>query len=171
MKRLLVILAFLSAFAIVAITYAQGPGMMGPGYGYGGYGMGPGMMGPGYGYGYGMGPGMMGPGYGYGGYGMGPGMMGPGYGYGGYGMGPGMMVPGYGYRGYGPRRGYIQSEECQKFLDDTSQIRKELHNKRYDYFEAVRNPKSTPETIVKLEREIRELQEKLYEKAPEGCGW
>jgi hypothetical protein len=28
--------------------------------------MGPGMMGPGYGYGYGMGPGMMGPGYGYG---------------------------------------------------------------------------------------------------------
>jgi hypothetical protein len=68
----------------------QGPGMMGPGYGYGagpGYGMGPGMMGPGCGYGpgqgYGMNPGMMGM--------MGPGMMGPGYGYGpgpGYGMGP-----------------------------------------------------------------------------------
>ena len=42
------------------------PGMMGQ--------MGPGMMGPGYGYG--MGPGMMGPGYGHG---MGPGMMGRGY--------------------------------------------------------------------------------------------
>jgi hypothetical protein len=163
MKKVLVGLTVLTLIALGAIAYADGPGW---------YGMGPGMMGPGYGYGgYGMGPGMMGPGYGYGGYGMGPGMMGPGYGYGGYGMGPGMMGPGYGYRGYGPRRGYIQSEECQKFLDDTSQTRKELHNKRYDYFEAVRNPKSTPETIAKLEREIRELQEKLYEKAPEGCGW
>ena len=39
-----------------------GPGMMGPGYGYGN--MGPGMMGPGYGPGYGQG--MMGPGYGRG---------------------------------------------------------------------------------------------------------
>ena len=56
-----------------------GYGMMGGGYGMGGYGM---MGGGGYGM---MGPGMMGGGYGMGGYG-GMGMMGGGYGMGGYGM-------------------------------------------------------------------------------------
>jgi len=29
-------------------------------------------------------------------------------------------------------------------------------NKRYDYFEAIRNPKTTPETAAKLEKELRE---------------
>jgi len=99
------------------------------------------------------GQGMMG-----GGYGMGPGMM---RGYGG-GMGPGMMGPGYG-----------QSEECQKFLDETAGLRKELYNKRYEYFEAYRNPKTSPETVVKLEKEIRELQEKMHAKGPGTyqCPW
>jgi hypothetical protein len=116
----------------------MGPGMMGPGYGYGmgpgmghgpGYGggycpycgrpMGPGMMGPGYGYGM-MGPGMMGRGYGYG-YGMmGPGMMGPGYG-----MGPGMMGP-----GYGP-----QYQQPQKPLE-AKDIKSMLEN----YLQSTRNP-------------------------------
>jgi cytochrome c553 len=112
----------------------------------GGYGMGPGMMGGGFG----MGPGMMG------GYGMGPGMMG---GYGGYGMGPGMMGPGY----------YGQSEACQKFLDENAVLRKELYNKRFEYSEALRNPKTTSETSAKLEKEIRKLQEKIYKNAPQGC--
>jgi len=96
---------------------------------------------------------------GCGGYGMGPGMMG---GWGGYG-------PGYGRsRGWG----YNQSEECQKFLDDTAKLRKELHSKRFDYFEAYRNPDTKPETLAKLDRDIRDLQEKIDEKAPEeGCGW
>jgi len=86
MKRsvivLVVVLAVLAVGFIFLLMEGQaqrGPGMMGPGYGYG---MGPGMMGGG---GYG-GPqycpycgSYLGPGYGYG---MGPGMMGPGYGYG-----------------------------------------------------------------------------------------
>jgi hypothetical protein len=110
-----------------------------------GHGRGPGMM-----RGYGMGSNMMGGGRGYH---MGPRMRG------GYGMGPGMMEPSY----------YTQSEECQKFFDNTSKMRKELYNKRYDYFEAVRNPKSTTESIAKLEKEIRDLQEKIYAKAPQGC--
>ncbi len=45
---LMVVLAFSSLEA----RAQMGPGMMGPGYGYG-YGMGPGMMGPGYSYQYG----------------------------------------------------------------------------------------------------------------------
>jgi hypothetical protein len=113
---------------------------MGP---YGGRGMGQGMMG-----GYGMGPGMMG-----GGYGMGPGMMG------GYGMGQGMMGPGY----------YNQNEECQKFLDETAGLRKELYNKRFEYGEALRNPKTTQETEAKLRKEIDELQGEISKKAPLGC--
>jgi hypothetical protein len=127
--------------------YGMGPGMMGPGYGYGmgpgyGYGMGPGYgygMGPGMmGRGYGMGPGMMGPGYGYGmgpGYGRGPGMMGPGYG---YGMGPGMMGPGYGY-GYGMGPGYGQpygrQYRQQKPIDE-----KEANAFLENYLASARNP-------------------------------
>jgi hypothetical protein len=121
------------------------------------YAQGP-VWGGGYGPGYGMGPGMM---YGWGG-GYGPGYgRGPGWG-GGYG-------PGY---GRGPGYGYNQSEECQKFFDDTAKLRRELHSKRFEYFEAYRNPDTKPDTLAKLDREIRALQEKIYEKAPEeGCGW
>jgi len=128
---------------------------------------------------------MMG-GYGYGpGYGMGPGMMG-GYGEGGvycphcgsylgprggYGMGRGMMG-GYGY-GPGPR-GYgrgVPNEDCQKFLNETSELRRDLHNKRYEYFEALRDPKTTPESLAKKEKELRDMQEKIYAKNPQGCWW
>jgi hypothetical protein len=157
-----------------------GYGMMGPGMMHGGYGMGPGMMGHHqmmHG-GCGMGPGMMG--YGeqgmmghhqmmHGGYGMGPGMMG--YGgqgmmghhqmmHGGYGMGPGMM--GYGM-GPGSMGGY-RYEANQKFLSDTADLRKELHNKKFEYFEAVRNPDTKPDTVKNLEKEIWELQKKISDK-------
>jgi Cytochrome C oxidase, cbb3-type, subunit III len=121
----------------------------------GGYGMGPGMMG---GYGYGMGPGMMG-GYGYG---MGPGMMG-GYG---YGMGPGMMG-GYGY-GMGSGSS-VQRADCQKFYDETAKLRKELHDRGFEYFEMTRDPKTTAEKSAKLQKEIADLREKIYSKAPHGC--
>lgn len=137
----------------------MGPGMVS------GCNMGYGMMGRGYG----MGPGMMGGGQqgwqycphcgqplGQGGYGMGPGMMGGGYG---YHMSPGMMRPGY----------YGQSEECQKFFDQNAGVRKELNSKRFDYFEAARNPKTTPESLSKLEKEIRQLHKKIYAKAPQSC--
>lgn len=94
---------------------------------------------------------------------------GPGSGYGpGYGMGPGMMG------GYGPGpRGYGmgQNEACQKFLDETAGLRRELHNKRFEYFEAQRNPRATSESIAKEEKAIRDLQEKIYAKNPQGCWW
>jgi mono/diheme cytochrome c family protein len=114
--------------------------------------MGGGMMGGGM-----MGGGMMGGGM------MGGGMMGGGM------MGGGMM--GGGMMGRGMMGGYYQSEECQKFLDETAGLRKELYNKRFEYSEAYRNPKTTAETIVQLEREIYDLQKKIYAKAPLGCGW
>jgi len=110
MKRLVLLSALLSALTFVAFAYAQGPGMMGPGYG-------------------------------------------------GYGMGPGMMGPGYSQ----------QNEACQKFMDESAGLRKDLHTKRYEYFETIRNPKTTPETAAKLEKELRDLQDKIYSKSPQGC--
>ncbi len=89
---------------------------------------------------------------------MGPGMMGGGYG---RGMGPGMMGPGY--QGYSP--------ECQKFYDETRDLRKQLHDKGFEYFEVLRNPKSTGESVAQLENDVRELQNKIYSKAPLGCRW
>ncbi len=86
------------------------------------------------------------------GYGMGPGMMGDG-------MGPGMI-------GTGP---YGQSAECRKFYDDTVKSRKELNDKRFEYFEAVRNPKTTMGTVIGLQKEIRDLQDRIYSEAPLGC--
>lgn len=91
--------------------------------------------------------------------------IGPRSGYG-YGMGPGMMGP-----GYGAGQGYGQSEECQKFLDGTVNLRKELYNKRFEYSEAMRNPKTTQGTAAKLENEIQQLQEDISGKAPRGCWW
>ncbi len=84
-------------------------------------------------------------------------------------MGSGMM--GGGMMGGGMMGGYHQSEECQKFLDETAGLRRELYNKRFEYSEAYRNPKTTAETLVQLEREIYDLQKKIYAKAPLGCGW
>jgi hypothetical protein len=140
MKRVALCLMIISIFTVTGIVNADDSG---DSYNYcpycGSY------MGP-HG-GYGMGSGMMGQGM------MGRGMMG------GQGMGPGMM--GRGYRS--------QSPECQKFFDETAGLRKELHNKRFEYFEASRNPKTTGESLAKIENEVRDLQQKIYAKGPIGC--
>jgi hypothetical protein len=124
-------------------NYGMGPGMMG-GHGYG---MGPNRMGK-----YGMGPGMMG-GYGYG---MGPNMMGN------YGMGPGMMG-GYGYAPNQP--GYDSQDKYRKFLDDTMELRKKLHDLNFEYSELLRDTKTTTEARKQLEKKIFDLQRKIQEQA------
>ncbi len=107
-----------------------------------------------------MGQGMMG----YGGYGMmGPGMMG--YGMMGHHRMGGMMGPGMmGYGDYGT--GKYDPEAYQKYLDDTVDLRKKLHNRKFDYFEARRNPDTKRETLLKIEKEIHDIQWEIYEKAP-----
>ena len=133
----------------------MGPGMMG----YGGYGMmgqghmgGYGMMGPGQMRGM-MGPGMMG----YGGYGMmGQGHMGGMMGYG----------KGYGKQGYDAESYKKYQEDYQRFMEETADLRKQMHNKKFEYSEAIRNPDTKRETVMNLEKEIRDLQWKIYEKSP-----
>lgn len=157
MKKVLLIMVILIASG--SLAWAQmGPGMMGkePGEGYG-YQGGPGwwgnpgcgMMGPGWG---GMhGWGMMGPGCGMQGMGgmYGWGMMGPGM------MGPGMMGPGWGF----------DYSRVREFMDETVELRRKLLLKKFEYFEALRNPDTKRETLRKLEGEMGELWSELYEKA------
>jgi hypothetical protein len=100
---------------------------------------------------------------------------------GGWGGGGHMMGPGYGNhmmdRGYGGHmmdRGYGghmkgwggQTEEGEKFLSETRDLRKELHDKRFEYMEASRDPNVTQGTLNKLEKEIYDLRGKIHEKAP-----
>ena len=167
MKRF-IFFTVLSLSLISAYTYADkeghmmDSGMMGsPGYGeaeksdsesYGmmGRGMGPGMMNPGM-----MGSGMMG----YGGCNMMGGMMGSG-------MGQGMMGHHKMMHGSGSSRmmGEVSSEEQQKFLNNTVDLRKQLMMKRFDYSEALRNPETKPEAFKKIEKDMWELQKKITDK-------
>ena len=117
------------------------------------------------------GQGMMGQGHmgGYGMMGQGHmrGMMGSGYMRGMMGQGHmGGMMGGYGYRGSDPEGFKAYQEEYQKYLDETSALRKKLHNKKFEYFEAVRNPDTTRKSVLKLEKEMMDLQWKIYEQAP-----
>jgi hypothetical protein len=84
----------------------------------------------------------------------------PGYG---YGYGPQMMGP-----GYGPAAGWRGAYD-QKYLDQTADLRRQLNDARFDYQEAVRNPKTSPETVAKLEKKIGALQDRLYTNAPRGA--
>ena len=61
-------------------------------------------------------------------------------------------------------------ETSQKFLEETYALRKELHDKKFEHREALRNPGTTLETVAKLERDMQGLKEKIREKAPEGMG-
>lgn len=110
----------------------------------------PGMMGC-----YGMGPGMM-----MGG-GMGPGMMG------GYGMGMGHMkrhmMEEYGWEPGMQRFG--STEEHEKFLDATRDLRKKMHDLRFEYGEMMRNPATTMGDLKKMEQEMSELRRKIMEQA------
>lgn len=146
MKKVMAIFAVVLLFSVAALA-EEGKSASATD-GSGDYEMGQEMMDGGYGMGWGM--------MGRGGYGMRHGMMG----YGGYGMGH-MMGPGY----------YGHSPECQGFYKDSAKLRKELHDKRFEYFEALRDPKTTGETSFRLYKEIRDLEEKIYRKAPLGCRW
>jgi hypothetical protein len=133
----------------------MGPGMMGGGMM--GYGMHPGMMG--------MGQGMMGGMHGMMGSGMGQGMMGPGMM--GYGMGQGMMGQGQGMMGYGDPEEYKKYvDDHNKYMDDTKDLRRKFHNLKFEYSEALRNPKTETKTLTKIEKEMRGIQNKMFDMSP-----
>lgn len=76
---------------------------------------------------------------------------------------------GFGYGGHMGGRtgtGYGSAQTDQEFLDKTAGQRKDLHDKRFEYSEARRDPGTTDKELARLEKEINELQEKIYNDAP-----
>ena len=112
----------------------QGGGMMGPGMMGGGM-QGKGMMGGGM-----MGRGMMGGQGGQGSWGMGcNGMMG------------GMMM------------NQMSPEQQQKFMDQTTDLRKQMMEKRFAYMEAMRNSDTTLQDFATIEKEMLDLRSKMMD--------
>jgi hypothetical protein len=79
-----------------------------------------------------------------------------GYGYEGH-----MMGPGYGGYMYARSGGYDQ-----KFLDETADLRKELHNKEFEYFEEIRNPVTGTGKVTKLEKRFRPFRKSFTKRYP-----
>jgi hypothetical protein len=52
----------------------------------------------------------------------------------------------------------------RQLLKETEDAREELKKKRFEYFDARRDPETMAESVVKLKDEMRELKYKLYEK-------
>ncbi len=100
----------------------------------------------------------------------GQGMMGQGMG---MMMGPGMMRDMMGHMGMmgpGMMKDYWSKPEVKKFLDETKDLRKSLHMKKFEYMEALRNPDTPKETLTKLRQDMKKLKIQLFEKAPIGHG-
>ncbi len=90
---------------------------------------------------------------------------GPGYGH----MGSG---PGYGHMGYGsgPMMGYYgNNTEAQKFLEETADLRRTIHEKRFEYFEALRT--GDEEKAEALDKELEGLFKQIQEKAPDTAAY
>ena len=60
------------------------------------------------------------------------------------------------------------SEQKQNFLDDTVELRKDMYDKRFEYKEALKNQKNTKQQLSKMDKEIIDLRDKIYDKAPQN---
>lgn len=58
--------------------------------------------------------------------------------------------------------------ECTRFLDDTVDRRRELHLKRFEWFEAARKAE-TAANAMRLEAEMRQLGFELNQRSPVTC--
>jgi hypothetical protein len=90
--------------------------------------------------------------------------------------GPG-MESGYGLQGgagrdlWRARYGARLTSICSKFLDETVRLRKDLSRKRFDYYEALRSPETSSDTLDRMEREMSELNRKISAQNPRSCWW
>lgn len=75
----------------------------------------------------------------------------------------GHMGRGYG-KGGGPGAG-----ADKEFLDKTVDLRKALHDKKFEYREASRNPETTNRELTEIEREMFDIKSKIKEIAPRSA--
>jgi len=52
----------------------------------------------------------------------------------------------------------------QAFMDQTTDMRKDMLDLRYDYMEAMRNPNTNPKDLAKIEKQMLELRTKMMGK-------
>ncbi len=64
-------------------------------------------------------------------------------------------------------RNALQDPEIKGFLDSTATLRKDLVMKEFEYFEAFRNPATTPEELATLKSGIRDIKIKIRAKMKE----
>ena len=99
---------------------------------------------------------------------MGPGMMN------GQMMGPGMMVKHHGggimgmgcngMMGGGMMMQKMSPEQRQEFMNQTTELRRQMMEKRFSYMEAMRNPATTPQDLAKIEKEMLQLRIQMMDK-------
>ncbi len=101
---------------------------------------------------------------------MGSGMMGSGM-MGGAGMDDmhhGMMGGMDGMDSYGAKQkmmGFKSSEEFDKFLEETKEQRKKLHNMRFEFGEKMRQPETTVGELKQMKQEMADLMKQIHAKA------
>jgi len=91
---------------------------------------------------------------------MGPGMMNEQM------MGPGMMGKhhGGGMMGGGMMMQKMSPEQRQEFMNQTTELRRQMMEKRFSYMEAMRNPATTPQELATIEKEMLGLRAKMMDK-------
>jgi hypothetical protein len=77
-------------------------------------------------------------------------------------MGQGMM--GGGMMGGGMMKN-MSTENQQKFMDATKEMRKEMHMMRFEDMDAMRNPKTTLEELATMEQKMLDTRKELMKKA------
>ena len=75
----------------------------------------------------------------------------------GEGMGMGMMG--------GGMMQHMSAENQQKFMDATKEMRKEMHMKRFEHMEAMRNPKTTMQELSAMEQKMLDSRQEMMKKA------
>lgn len=52
----------------------------------------------------------------------------------------------------------------QEYMNQTTELRKHMMEKRFEYMEAMRNPNTTPQDLAKIEKDMLELRTKMMDK-------
>jgi len=77
----------------------------------------------------------------------------------GYGAGQQMMSP------EAEKQYKEYNEKSNRFLDETRDLRKELHSLKFEYHEALRSTPEPNEKLDKMRREMFDLHQKIYNKS------
>lgn len=70
-------------------------------------------------------------------------------------------------RPFGMMGGVNATPEQQKFFDQTQDLRKQMHDKRFELMELSRNPNADSLKVADLENQINTIRAKIQEKAKE----